>query len=92
MGEGRSAWPAVECSKSEAAAAGGERERARVDFFAAGTSGWLKFCALRPRVEVEVGVGVAWFGSLEHVTQRLALGTVWFAAKAPGYPQIALAL
>lgn len=26
MGEGRSAWPAVECSKSEAAAAGGERE------------------------------------------------------------------
>ena len=46
--EGRSAWPAVECSKSEAAAAGGERERARVDFLRRGPRDDWSFahCAL----------------------------------------------
>lgn len=47
-------------------AAGGERE-GHAWIFAAGTSGWVEFCALRP--SGGGGGGVAWFGSLEHVTQ-----------------------
>jgi hypothetical protein len=49
VGEGRSAWPAVECRKSEAAAAaGGEREEARVDYLRRGPRGGWSFalCAL----------------------------------------------
>jgi hypothetical protein len=67
VGEWRSAWPAVECSKSVAAAApGGERDGARVDLLRRGPRGGWGFalCALGWRWWPG-GMGVAWFGSLE---------------------------
>lgn len=50
-------WSVVRVRRRRPAARG----RGTRGLFAAGTSGWVEFCALRPRVEV--GVGVAWFGS-----------------------------